>query len=151
MTTVKRIFYGIFVVLLTILVSQSMAKAQVQGCSQSGHPVTTGGNQFPLRVDESLFLEPASLEIKLLNIEDSRCPSDVQCIWAGQVTATISVISDGQSLGVFPLTLKAGQEDLAVANVEGHSIQLINVVPYPMSTQSKETLHYIATLAVSQI
>lgn len=51
-----------------------------------------------------------NLKIKFLNItEDSRCPSDVVCVWEGQATAVINIFKNDQNLGDFSLTSRAGR------------------------------------------
>jgi hypothetical protein len=49
--------------------------------------------------DPSWFALPVQLlKLRLEDVQDSRCPANVQCIWAGQVTANISVY-EGEPAG----------------------------------------------------
>lgn len=36
-----------------------------------------------------------SLKVTLIKIDDSRCPTGVQCIWAGELSATLSLLDGG--------------------------------------------------------
>lgn len=56
--------------------------------------------------------------------EDSRCPSDVQCAWAGKVAVNVRVNSTVHSF-----------IEGAIVKVGGYIVQLKQVVPYPVSTQ----------------
>ena len=79
--------------------------------------------------------------------EDSRCPSDVQCVWEGN--------------GGVRLTLEGGDEiQVVIVNsasvprhVEflGHAIAYSGLSPYPMSTVSIDREAYVATIAVVEL
>jgi hypothetical protein len=75
-------------------------------------------------------------------IEDSRCPSDVTCAWAGEVQVALEAQVGGQPPQV--LTLggptdsrglldpgPAGSEAASTATVAGYELQLLSVTPYP--------------------
>ncbi len=105
---------------------------------------------FKLGVDQTAYLLPADLVFHFVNVtEDSRCPADVQCIWAGQVSILIeySRASTGQSLGDFTLTLM-GSSSTEVSTIEGYLVKLARVDPYPVSTEQIHPSNYIATLIV---
>jgi len=105
--------------------------------------------EFQLKFNQTAVIRSEALEIKFLNItEDSRCPSDVVCIWAGQATAIIGILKGDRNLGNFNLTIGAN-ENLAVKNFDGYSIKLIKVEPYPISTLKIELSEYTAVLAAA--
>src|SRR5437879_4848718 len=92
------------------------------------------GTQFQLKVNQTSPLESDGIKVKLLNVTaDSRCPSDVTCIWQGEVKISVNIIRNNQDLGDFSLTSRAGQDDLGIQNFDGHLIQLVKVEPYPTS------------------
>ena len=51
-------------------------------------------------------------QVTLLRVQDSRCPPDVQCIWAGELSATLLVVAAPGEAGprtrFLRLTLPAG-------------------------------------------
>ncbi len=53
-----------------------------QESDQIGFPQLN--SPIKLHVNESAFIESENLQITLNRIDDSRCPSDVTCIWAGE-------------------------------------------------------------------
>lgn len=80
--------------------------------------------------------------------EDSRCPSDVQCVWAGQVTIVVQVYKNEQKVGNFSLSSLTKPE----ITVGGYSIKLTNVISAPkISGQPIEISDYVVTLVVSKI
>lgn len=97
-------------------------------------------------INQSAILESESLQLTLKRIEDSRCPSDVTCIQAGDVKAIVSVTYYDTDMGEFTLinTGSGSSEEI----VQRYSIMLTDVEPYPISTQP--TGDYIATILVSK-
>ncbi|HEX2614659.1 MAG TPA: hypothetical protein VHL10_04140, partial [Nitrososphaera sp.] len=86
--------------------------------------------------------------------EDSRCPSDVTCIWEGQVSVLVDLTSasDGKSFGNFTLTIRgSGSTDNSSAmTVNGYSLRLVDVQPYPVSTQKISPSEYSAKFVLSK-
>ncbi len=122
------------------------------GFAQStGNPITLA-YPFKLSVNQTAYLAPADMIFHFVNVtEDSRCPSDVQCIWAGQVSILIeySRASTGEELGSLALTLM-GSSGKASAVIEGYLVKLARVDPYPVSTMQVQPSEYVATLIVQK-
>ena len=88
-------------------------------------------------LDQSFQLQPGNsvvcnckdkLEVQFAGIkEDSRCPKNVNCFWAGQVTAALTV--DGQAV---ELTLGSREKGKSSQVVNGYTIELQQVNPYPV-------------------
>src|SRR5437867_1183279 len=109
------------------------------------------GTQFQLKVNQTTSLESDSIKVKFLNVTtDSRCPSDVTCVWQGEVKIHVNIIENNKDLGNFSLTSRAGQEDLAIQSFDGYSIQVVKVEPYPTSGNKISLSDYVATLVISK-
>jgi hypothetical protein len=113
------------------------------------------GYPFKLAVNQTAYLEQADLNFRFVDVtEDSRCPSDVQCVWAGQVSVSIEAAraSSGDAVGNFTLTIQGsggpGLNDSSTASVEGYLVKLASVEPYPVSTRTIQLSEYVATLVV---
>lgn len=63
---------------------------------------------FELKLDEKVYLPKAKKElaVSLVNINDNRCPENVQCITAGKATAEIKLIDKEGSELVTKLVLE---------------------------------------------
>ncbi|MBR8833728.1 MAG: hypothetical protein DSM106950_06730 [Stigonema ocellatum SAG 48.90 = DSM 106950] len=106
--------------------------------------------QFKLKYGQIALISSEKLRIKFLNVtNDSRCPIDVQCIQAGQVTIELEIFKNNRSIGTLSLTSNAGREDLAIGYVDGYSIKLVRVDPLPRTTKPIDISDYVATLIVS--
>lgn len=108
-------------------------------------------NQFQLKIDQIAWIKSEKIKIKFLNIvEDSRCPSDVQCVWEGQTKVMLGIARNNLSLGNFVLTSRAGHEDLAAKKFDRYSVKLIKVDPYPKANQKIEISDYVITLTITK-
>lgn len=106
---------------------------------------------FRLKIGQTGIIKGEDIEIKLLNVtEDSRCPSDVECIWAGRATVSVNVIRSGRDGGSFNLTLGSPYEALASKSLDGYSLRLDKLEPYPISRQRIELSDYVATLIMQK-
>ncbi len=113
-------------------------------------PTHTLDSQIKLATNQNLTIESEGLSVKFLKVtEDSRCPSDVTCIWAGQVGILVNVSQNGKDLGDINLILGPNKE-LAEKKVNGYIIRLVEVVPYPISTKKIEPSDYTITIVISK-
>jgi len=77
---------------------------------------------------------------------ESRCPSDVVCVWEGQVTLRLGVtIGDGPTVPV-EVTLRAGAS--SPVTVQGVTLTLTRVDPYPATSDPHEIEDYVAVFRV---
>ncbi len=109
------------------------------------------GSQFQIGLNESVSVKPGDIVLKLLDVpEDSRCPVDVVCIWAGKATTIVNVTKDGRDLGEFELALIPSNNEEATVIFDGHTITLIRLDPKPRSTEPIDLSDYIATFLVDK-
>jgi len=83
-----------------------------------------------------------SLKFKITEINDSRCPSDVVCIWAGKTDVKIEVESPVTG------TIVLSTYDNPVDTVGNFSFKIIDVLPYPISTKAIQLEDYNVTLKI---
>src|ERR1051326_103184 len=63
-------------------------------------------------------------------IEDSRCPSDVVCIWQGEATATFRFTENGNSHDLTLSPKSSPSPFPSDTTVAGYKIEFINLYPY---------------------
>jgi hypothetical protein len=136
----------------TVIANGESHSAQAIGphvsCSASSGP-----NDAEIRVGagETVSIGDDGLMLTFLEVtEDSRCPSDALCVRAGQATVLLRFEKDGQELGEYRLSLGEGREDETVATIEGYTVKLVRLDPYPVSTSTTQPGEYVAYLNVSQ-
>jgi hypothetical protein len=133
----KHLFYITSSVLVLVLIGIT-SYAFADNAIQLGVPFQLGFNQTATMQE---------LQIKIANLADSRCPSDVTCVWQGQAKILIDINKSGQNLGNFSLGLN--DKNLAARSFDHYSIQLIKVDPYPISTKKIDLSDYDVTLKLS--
>jgi hypothetical protein len=105
-------------------------------------------DQFQLKINHTASLESDTIKVKFLNVtSDSRCPTDVTCVWEGEAKIVVNIIKDGQNLGDFNLASRAGQNNLAF---DGHQIQITKIDPSPTSGKKTLLSDYIVTFTISK-
>lgn len=70
------------------------------------------------------------LRLCLDSVNDSRCPMNADCIWAGTAIAKFTFTKNGQANPV-TLAIPAFASYPQQITVAGYTIKLINVFPYP--------------------
>jgi hypothetical protein len=93
---------------------------------------------------ENRFLDKYQMNVTFKRIsEDSRCPKEVNCIWAGVAVAEIEVMGTATR----PMTLSLASMDNKgrnyhqSADFNGYRITLTEVNPYPESAQGTNALN----------
>jgi hypothetical protein len=79
---------------------------------------------------------------------DSRCPTDVLCIWAGNAAVEIALaIGEGPS---YPFTLNTFTYPPATVDFSGYRVTLLDLTPHPVSTTPIQPGDYRAHLQVGR-
>jgi hypothetical protein len=108
------------------------------------------GNQFNLKLNQSAIINSGELKVTFLEVtEDSRCPSDLNCFWAGQIQVSVNILENDHDSGTLRLVNNASRKDLSTKKINKYLIDFIKAEPYPKSNQEIEFSDYIITLAVS--
>ena len=97
---------------------------------------------FMIKLHQTLSID--NLDVTFWGIDDSRCPSDVTCIWEGRASVTLHIYNQTQYRTIIITT---GEN--TTLYVDSYEINLIDILPYPVSVKdiSKE---YVATISISK-
>lgn len=90
-----------------------------------------------------------SLKFRITRINDSRCPSDVVCIWAGKADVKIDV--ESPVTGSFVLSTLNNLIYNTIDTLGNYSFELIDVSPYPISTETIKLEDYKVTLKIKKL
>ena len=100
-----------------------------------------------VQINKEKRVPQSKLSVRFVElVEDSRCPTDTNCVWAGNAKIKILVSKNGRS---HELTLDTNGPKQA-ATAEGYSIKLVGLTPEPRSNVRINRNGYIATLAVTK-
>jgi hypothetical protein len=118
----------------------------------------------PVNLDEPFFLNfggskvlrPDNLRIEFQQVlEESRCPSDAVCIWAGRarIGLLLQTTADSVRLELVIPGFVAQSDTLAHQPVDtiGYRITLLQLDPYPHSQRQAPDSEYRALLKISRL
>lgn len=130
---------------------------EIQSIAQGNHQQlmarvgTTLNTPFYLKYGKTAYLPSENIEIKFSKvIQDSRCPSNVTCIWQGQVIIELDIIKNGKQVSTLMLTLIPGSDALPIQFLDKYTVTLKEVSPYPQSEQMIALKDYIVKIVVSK-
>ena len=114
--------------------------------AQEGHDPNLG-EEFELAVHQTAQMTAEKISVTFQKVlEDSRCPVDVTCIWAGLAKVSLQVAVSGQER---ELSLSTSPPDHS-AVFENYTFWLIQVSPVPRSDQTMDRSAYVVTVRVDQ-
>lgn len=113
---------------------------------------TDFNTQFQLKVNQIAIIKSKKFEITFLDVvEDSRCPSDVNCFESGQIKIAVKVVVNDRDLGDLNFINNTSKKNLSIKQVDNYLIEFVKAEPYPKSTQTINNSDYVVTLIVSKI
>lgn len=107
------------------------------------------GQEFTLKVGQQVIIKEAGLKITFSAVaEDSRCPTGVNCIWAGNGKIVLKVIQGrGKAADVQLNTGTEPKQD----RFQEYEVKLVELNPYPKSESIPiKRGVYVATLVVNK-
>ncbi len=94
----------------------------------------------PFEIKMNQKIQFRDLELHFYDIEDSRCPLDVTCVWEGKVTVMINIKNQTHKIGgMFP-------PGYTISYLSPYEITLVDIQPHPIRTEDAE---FVATLEIS--
>ncbi|HJU68542.1 MAG TPA: hypothetical protein VJ650_09890 [Gemmatimonadaceae bacterium] len=101
------------------------------------------GEEFDLKVGQTAYIAETRLSIQVVAVpEDSRCPGDAVCVWAGNARVSLS-LRDGTNTDA--ADVNSMLQPRAVTRL-GYTIELIDVRPTPLSGQRLSLEAYVIRL-----
>lgn len=89
------------------------------------------------------------LQIRFISVpEDSRCPADVECVWAGNAKIVLGVSLKGSDETVITINSTVDPREALYA---GYRIRFVSLKPTPLSGRTINPAEYRVTLIVSRV
>ena len=118
--------------------------------SNNAADVVRLGREFKLSAGRQVTVKGTKLRIRFVTVEnDSRCPKDVTCVWAGNAAVQLQ-LSTGRDSKRVTLNTSHSQSFVGETEYQGYGVKLIDLSPYPRSDRKIARRDYIATLLVSK-
>jgi len=107
--------------------------------------VTVVGDTTFLELPVGRSADNGELEVSLDGVtEDSRCPSDVQCVWAGNAGVRLTLKTRDETDVVI---INSTSQPQAIG-FQGFAVGFRELQPYPTSTEPIDSDEYVATIWV---
>jgi len=131
------IFTGLFIILLSPLT----------GCS--GGVKASLGEKFVLHVGQTAQIEYEPLSITFNKVSaDSRCPSNVTCVRAGEAVCDVTVTYKGSPFSV--TLMQTGSTAQAMEPFQGYAL-VFSLEPYPVAGKQISPSDYRLNLTVNKM
>lgn len=121
------------VLLLFVACNNFMKKDAPSTSEENGTPETERLNgEYTFKYGETQEFAKSKLSIAFMEVlEDSRCPTGVDCMWEGLAKIQLGITQGANESEQTELTLRSGQPDLAKTELADYQIELLEVNPYP--------------------
>ena len=141
----------IFLILIGFL-AITLVNLEQGSFAQSSAPMSIDTNldsEFILQINQSAEIKSEDITVTFLNVtSDSRCPSDVTCIWQGQAEIELDVQKGEEESSV---SLSIGGDSSPEESIfNSYLIQLVDLSPYPISTKNIQPEDYTATIKITK-
>lgn len=102
------------------------------------------GREFELAVLQDAKITGTSVTVRFLGVtNDSRCPSDVKCVWAGNAIARFNLSAPGQQALVTSLNSTLDPKSVQYGGI---TLSLTGLKPVPKSGSTIPATDYVAVL-----
>lgn len=106
------------------------------------------GESFTLEPGEGVTLELDGIGVRFVQVtDDSRCPTRVQCVWAGDAAVVIELAPQAGDAAEHTLHTNTGPKSIVLGRYE---LSLLELSPYPDEPRSISPKDYRATLVVRE-
>jgi hypothetical protein len=136
------------------LISALFMLLLLSNCSKNTE--LTGNSSFSLNdtlelaINKSAINNNNHLTITIDSVlSDSRCPSDVVCIWEGNAAVRF-LFANADEETKFVLNTHGGDNFRSDTIIDEYRIQLVNLKPYPVSTKVISNDEYVAELLIKK-
>jgi len=118
--------------------------AESQGSSHGSVRVVRYDEPFSLAFGKRVRLAGGNTRARFTAVvEDSRCPTGVQCIQAGRARVSLEVARGSRP----PVSIELGTDpEASTASAGGVTWELQAVAPYPEAGRERRTADYVLTL-----
>lgn len=130
----------------TVVANGETASFVAEGTAPSKPDEARFGTPFDLTLGQTARVGIVKLKFDQV-LEDSRCPANVVCVWAGRARIQVAVTTETGFPTPVELGFEGVREDIALQMVGRYAIRLEALNPYPGTTGNSKP-EIVATLRV---
>lgn len=115
---------------------------------KSGETSVRLNEEFTLKVGQQAIVKAEKLKLKFVSVEnDSRCPRDVTCVWAGNAEVKIQIEANGKTADL-KLNTSGAANFPKEASYQKYRITLAAFNPQKLKDKEIKSTDYTATLVI---
>ena len=119
------------------------------GCSANGEVKGNLNEELTLRIGQTMRISEENLTIEFLEVmEDSRCPKNVNCVWAGRAVVRVRITYSGPAQELL-LTQPGLTDEYSKEDFQRYQLSYC-VQPYPEQGRKIPENQYRLLLVVSK-
>ncbi|PZX56732.1 hypothetical protein [Algoriphagus chordae] len=88
------------------------------------------GKEFEIAIEQQLENCLKNISVKVIEIQDSRCPAGAQCIWAGMIVLRGELIVGGQKQYILLSTNENASGFPDEFSTLEYTVKLVDAIPY---------------------
>ncbi len=152
-----RILLAIGLSLMSVLPSfgvdgRSGSRSSSKGRSVTNEDAATKAvldRNFKVRYGQEVTIKGQDLKVKFDSVlDDSRCPKDVTCVWAGDAKVLITVRRGNGEAS--KMELHTNGQFAQIGKYQQYVIKLVALDPYPRTSVKGKPSDYVATLLIGR-
>jgi hypothetical protein len=148
----RLLLYGLALFVVSNVAPHGAA-VEARGVARRAAQAVRPGGEFKLKVGRSVTFKREGLRLKFLSVaNDSRCPVNVTCVWAGNAEVLVEVgAGSGKGKRTLRLNTNAGPERPGEGKYGHYTVKLLGLTPRPRDGRKIKAGEYTATLLVALV
>jgi hypothetical protein len=121
------------------------------GCApmQTTAVIVEPGVAFTLAPGQTATVKTADTRITFREVrEDSRCPVDVQCVWAGDAKVEVNIARNGVPTETKTLSITPPDNEVQTGNLK---LKFVGLTPVPRHSDGDVPRNYLAEFVAEQL
>jgi hypothetical protein len=149
----KRFLIHVVALFVLANVAPHVGAVEARGATRRAAQAARLGREFKLKAGRPVTFGGKDLRLKLLSVaDDSRCPTDVNCVWTGNAEVLVEVgTKSGKGKTTLRLNTNASPERPGEGKYDHYTVKLLGLSPQPRGGRKIKTGEYTATLLVSLV
>ncbi len=129
-------------ILLILIILLSFSSCEKE---EDGYQYFDFETENDFQIAQEYLSSDHSLIFNITEINDSRCPSDVVCVWQGEAVVKIELKSPQVD------KIELSTYDNLIDTAGNYSFELLGIEPYPISTETIELEDYEVNLRILKL
>jgi len=144
--------YFSFSILVIVITAFFLTSCEDNTSDSNSNDTYMLGDTISIAYEEVVNIETPNFQISLDSIMDSRCPSDVVCVWQGEAIVFFSKITPSQTES-FSLSIMGlcNENCGGMTTIGNHQIELLELNPYPEIANPAAIEDYWAKIIVTTL